>query len=314
MKLSVVVPVYKVEKTLVKCVDSILHQGVTDIEIILVDDGSPDKCPEICEALANKHSCVNVIHKKNGGLSSARNAGIKIAKGDYITFVDSDDFLEDNSYKALIEILEKHTEYDILEFPVMVFYGSSREHVLSFDNKEYYNANEYWLNCRAYAHAYAWNKIYRKSMFDDVKYPEGKVFEDAWTLPLLLKKAKCVATCNKGYYYYCDNSEGITNTAGGKQMKMLLDAHITALKTMNLPHGKELLRYYMSVVNTQIQTFRYEGNKVSLPEISIGKEIFSYLKENDISMSSKFKCIILKIFNLTTLCKLINTLKKQNNH
>ena len=311
MKLSVVVPVYKVEDSLQKCVESILCQEVSDMEVILVDDGSPDGCPRLCNAIADKDNRVKVIHKKNGGLSSARNAGIEIAKGEYITFVDSDDYLQEGSYKTIMEILEEHKEYDILEFPVLEFHGSSKEHLLTFSNTVYNNATEYWLQGRAYAHTYAWNKFYKRNLFDSVKYPEGIVFEDVWTMPKLLEKVKCIATCDKGLYVYCLNDNGITRTAGGKEWQMLLDAHITALKSMNLPQGKELLRYYMHVVNTQIQTYDFAGGIVTLPKIKIGREIFSYLSANDVTIQSKIKCIIIKIFNLTTLCRLISRFQKR---
>lgn len=311
MKLSVVIPVYKVENSLVRCVESIVRQDVPGMEIILVDDGSPDRCPEICEDLAKKYECIRVIHKENGGLSSARNAGIAVAECDYITFADSDDYVEEGSYNEIMGILEKHKEYDILEYPVMEFYGSSKQHLLSFNDAEYDSAQDYWLNGRAYAHTYAWNKFYRMSLFDDVKYPEGKVFEDAWTLPLLLKKAKCTATCSKGLYYYCMNDSGITNTAGGRQFKMLLDAHIEALRILNLPQGVELLRYYMHIVNTQIQTYEYDGCRVTLPKIKIGSEIIQYLRAADVPKVSKIKCLIIKISNLNILCRLINSLKRK---
>lgn len=99
---SVIIPIYKVDVFLKKCVDSVLNQTYNNIEVILVDDGSPDTCPEICDEYAKQDSRVRVIHKCNGGQSSARNAGINIAKGDYITFVDSDDWIDPNAYKNLV--------------------------------------------------------------------------------------------------------------------------------------------------------------------------------------------------------------------
>lgn len=106
-KVSIVVPVYKTEKYLQRCVDSILVQTLTDIEIILVDDGSPDNCPSLCDEIASKESRVRVVHKTNGGLSSARNAGIEVATGKYIGFVDSDDTINENMYASLLEIIER---------------------------------------------------------------------------------------------------------------------------------------------------------------------------------------------------------------
>lgn len=102
MLLSVIIPVYRVEHTLQRCVESVLSQGVDDMEVILVDDGSPDNCPVLCDGWAEKDARVKVIHKDNGGLSDARNAGIEMATGDYLTFVDSDDYVEDDTYPALL--------------------------------------------------------------------------------------------------------------------------------------------------------------------------------------------------------------------
>ena len=107
MKLSIIVPVYKVRRHLQKCIESILQQTYTDYELILVDDGSPDNCPAICDSYATKDPRIKTIHKKNGGLSSARNAGLAIATGEYIGYVDSDDFIEPAMYSTLLEMLEK---------------------------------------------------------------------------------------------------------------------------------------------------------------------------------------------------------------
>lgn len=112
--LSVIVPVYKVEPFLKRCVDSIIHQTYKNLEIILVDDGSPDNCGAICDEYANKDDRIKVIHKENGGQSSARNVGIAIAKGDYIAFVDSDDWIDSDMYETLIGLAEKY-DADIAE-------------------------------------------------------------------------------------------------------------------------------------------------------------------------------------------------------
>ena len=116
MKLSVVIPVYNVAQTLRKCVESVLQQGVDNMEIILVDDGSPDECPKICDELAIADQRIIVVHKSNGGLSDARNAGIETAKGDYLTFVDSDDEIEKGTLSPLLNILETHRDVDIIEY------------------------------------------------------------------------------------------------------------------------------------------------------------------------------------------------------
>lgn len=119
MKLSIIIPVYRAEDTLERCIGSILHQSFTSYELILVDDGSPDACPLLCDEYAGKDSRIHVIHKENGGLSDARNVGTKRAKGLYITFIDSDDAIGENTLQQLMEELYQHPDVDILEYPIM---------------------------------------------------------------------------------------------------------------------------------------------------------------------------------------------------
>ena len=172
MKLTVVIPVYRVEATLDRCVESVLIQDIDDMEVILVDDGSPDSCPKMCDEWAEKDSRISVIHKENGGLSEARNAALDIAKGDYVTFVDSDDWLDEGTYKAILNLMDDN---DIVEYPVA--------HRLSLSDRSYENMDDYWLTEQAYTHTFAWNKVYRRTLFNGIRYPKRKVFEDVYTLP-----------------------------------------------------------------------------------------------------------------------------------
>ena len=166
MKLSIIIPVYRAEDTLERCIGSILQQSFTSYELILVDDGSPDACPQLCDEYAGKDSRIHVIHKENGGLSDARNVGIKRAKGLYITFIDSDDAIGENSLQHLMEELYQHPDVDILEYPIMERIGHPhREKLLSFSPKTYQNAIEYWWAEKGYHHTYACNKIFRRSLF-----------------------------------------------------------------------------------------------------------------------------------------------------
>ena len=144
MKLSIIIPVYRTEATLDKCVESVVSQDCHDMEVILVDDGSPDRCPALCDGWAAKDPRVRVVHKENGGLSDARNAGIDIATGTYVTFVDSDDYLADNTYRPLMDRLEETGDIDILEYPVYVHYNSIRQHVIDF------NQETTWHDMEAY--------------------------------------------------------------------------------------------------------------------------------------------------------------------
>ena len=121
--ISTIIPIYKVEKYLQTCIESVVNQTIKDLEIILVDDGSPDYCPEICDAWAQKDSRIKVIHKENGGLSDARNAGLDIAQGEYISFVDSDDWIAPNMYEIMLEVIEKE-HADICACGIMGCYPS----------------------------------------------------------------------------------------------------------------------------------------------------------------------------------------------
>lgn len=176
MKLSIIIPVYHTQDTLPRCLDSILRQSFTDYEVILVDDGSTDDSPKICDAYSRQDGRVKVIHKENGGLSDARNAGIHEAKGEYITFIDSDDTIAEDTLSLVIEKIITYPETDILEYPVMERLGNgSKEHLLSFKEKEYQNAIDYWLEEKAYNHTYAWNKIYKRALFEHICFPKGKI-------------------------------------------------------------------------------------------------------------------------------------------
>lgn len=214
MKLSIIVPVYKVRRHLQRCIESILQQTYTDYELILVDDGSPDSCGAICDRYAQECDKVKVIHKKNGGLSSARNAGIAAARGEYITFVDGDDAVASGTYYYNMRILQSNPDVDILEYPVHKYYESPRGQVVSFKSEKISgNENVFndWIKREGYEHCYAWNKIYRADMFMFIRYPEGEVFEDTLITPMLIAGCNTIYYSDAGFYYYYDNEGGICN-------------------------------------------------------------------------------------------------------
>ena len=278
MKLSVVIPVYGVEDTLGRCVRSVLRQAVDEMEVILVDDGSPDRCPQLCDEWARQDARIHVIHQQNGGLSSARNTGINAAQGEFITFVDSDDWLEDDTYPALLPLMP---ENDIVEYSI-----ADR---LTLIDASYTDMKAYWLEQKAYRHTYAWNKIYRRSLFNDVRYPKGKVFEDVYTLPLLLRKARRLSTTSLGSYHYEWNPAGITATADGEAMAQLLHAHLTS----GMPVDDS---YYMYLVNIQMDVWELTGNPVTLPSRNVNISI--------LNGKSKIKAIFVNTLGINTLCRI----------
>ena len=295
MKLTVIIPVYRVECTLDRCVESVVGQTYGDMEIILVDDGSPDGCPAMCDAWAARDRRISVIHKVNGGLSDARNAALDVAKGEYVTFVDSDDFLDFTTYSS---VMEKATGNDITEYPLVRHYGSRWQKEIYFSDTTFASPRDYWLRGMAYEHCYAWNKIYRRELFDGVRFPKGKVFEDVFTLPRLLVKARRIATVGCGMYYYCHNGTGITATAQGEQLDLLLDAHKEAM-------GKWCDdRYYMHVLNIQSDVYELTGHPPTLP--------YRYVSPmaKGLTMSQRLKALALATLGMEKTCKLNKTLHR----
>lgn len=261
MTLSIIIPVYHVERTLNRCIESVLRQGLDDIEVILVDDGGDDACPQMCDAWSQRDGRVRVVHQPNGGLSAARNAGIDVARGDFLTFVDSDDYVDDDVYRFCLRQMQADSEIDLLEFSVIEREGGDEQRRLSLPDRRYTETESYWLEGRAYAHTYAWNKIYRRRLFDEVRFPVGRLFEDVHTLPRLLAAARVVATTHQGYYHYTDNPEGITRKATGRELQDLLDGHLRYIKA-----GKAIdARYYAHVLNVQLDVYELTGRAPQLP-------------------------------------------------
>ena len=299
VKLSIIIPVYQVEKTLSRCIDSVLGQSFDDYELILIDDGSTDQSGAICDDYALRDNRICVIHQSNSGLSSARNAGISIARGQYITFIDSDDFLGDNTLPILMTRLSAHPDYDILEYPLCYHYGDSDQSMVKFGAHEYDDMKAYWLDCKAYQHTYAWNKIYARHLFDDVRFPEDRLFEDAHTLPQLLKRAHLVATTEEGVYNYCFNPDGISMNPGKNGLSDLLDAHVYQLRHLGLT--EELTEYYCHVLNIQIDVYRDTHSTPVLPVPYLKSSTINHLP---VDYKTKMKLRTLQLIGLKKLCQL----------
>lgn len=220
--ISVIIPCYKVEQYLPKCVDSILSQSYTNLEILLVDDGSPDRCGDICEEYARKDSRIKVIHKLNGGLSDARNVAIDVALGEWVTFVDSDDYVADNYIETLYQMVKENkckiSVADILMFKEgetiktrMKPYSIRRMKPIDAVEMMFYQEN--FDNC-----AYA--KLYHRSLFETgIRYPKGLIFEDLATTYLLMLKSDSVVYMNKPIYYYLLRGSGLEGAYSPKKTK-----------------------------------------------------------------------------------------------
>lgn len=231
-QISVIVPVYKVEKYINRCVDSILAQTYTDFELILVDDGSPDNCGAICDEYAAKDSRIHVIHQKNGGLSAARNAGIDWAfansESEWLSFIDSDDWV----HPKFLELLISSASKENVDMAVCGFMRTNGERVFVDENNiEVRRIDVGDLYCECYVEAtVAWNKLYRKKSFRDIRYPVGRIHEDEFTTYKLLFETCDVAMINQPLYAYFHNENGIMSQKWNLSRLDVFDAYSQRLK------------------------------------------------------------------------------------
>lgn len=268
--ISIIVPVYKVEKYLEKCVKSILKQTYTNLEIILVDDGSPDKCGQLCDELAKIDDRIKVFHKENGGLSDARNYGVERANGEYIGFVDSDDYIHECMYEELYEAIKK-SGTSIAECGVTrVYKNTLRPH---YEGEDYFLVlgregylKEYLENKRLYGSA--WCKLIHKDLAKKIKFPAGKIYEDAfYTLELLKTVDKYTLISGNYYYYYIRENSITTRPFSSKDMDYIeIMDKIRDYTLFNYPIFKEQLLVrlafaYISIFNQLIVIDNYKTKK-----------------------------------------------------
>ena len=239
MKLSIIVPIYKVEQYLRKCVDSLLDQDLSrkEYEIILVDDGSPDNCPAICEEYARAHDNVRVVHRENGGLSAARNSGIEVAQGQYVQFVDSDDFLEPNVLKTLVEKMDAD-QLDVLRFN---YQNVNEQYEIFEPNKISKPFVDYcdeicdgltFLTDRLGYGCYAWQFMLRRELLEDCLFKEGIYFEDVEWTPRLLMKAQSVTSTDRMVYDYLMRQGSITQSVDEEKKRKVLDDRLSLIGSM----------------------------------------------------------------------------------
>jgi len=264
VKLSIIVPIYGVEQYLCKCVDSLLAQDYDNYEIILVDDGSPDACPQICDeyakhytlSITQKAPTIKVVHRENGGLSAARNSGIEVAKGEYVCFVDSDDYIEPNVLGGLLSQIERD-KLDVLRYRLQ--YVNPQYEAYNPYKSDPFKGNDYseiptdgvsFLNFRMNTRCYAWQFILRRDLIytlhtthstseNNVLFTEGIYFEDTDWTPRMLCKAKRVASTNTVVYNYLMREGSITNAVNRSKQQKVLDDKMRLVETLQ-KQSKEL--------------------------------------------------------------------------
>lgn len=235
--LSIIVPIYNVEQFLQECIESIINCNSRQIEIILVDDGSPDNCPSICDFYALQDKRIKVIHKKNGGLSSARNSGLDVAKGEYIWFIDSDDFLIPNSLNILLNYLTKHL--DVYCMPLFWSFNDKSKNFIDInvENNIFISGLNYLKNRELPVWAIQ-RFIIRKEFLDknNIKFPNGLLHEDEYFGRVLMYNVSSILILSKSYYIYRQRSNSIVHSYNAKsiydyfEISLLLKLYISKNK------------------------------------------------------------------------------------
>lgn len=288
--ISVIVPVYKVEQFLHRCVDSILAQTFEDFELILVDDGSPDSCGAICEDYAGQDSRIHVIHQKNGGLSAARNAGIDwvFANSDsrWLAFVDSDDWVHPKYLETLYDTAEK----TLCKMSACVFFCTSGEDFPEQQNAsiQRLSANDYYCgNIQEGSTAVAWNKLYHRSLFKNLRYPIGKLHEDEFTTYLAVYEAGSVGVTSARLYAYYQNPNGIMRSDWNPRRMHVLEAFeqqiAFAQRNQNLRLRNKIVEQYIYSVYEHLgkapKVYRKELRRKLQNALKLGRECGCFPKQ-----------------------------------
>lgn len=215
--ITIIVPIYKVEEYLDRCIESIINQTYENLEVILVDDGSPDNCPKMCDKWAKKDKRIKVIHKENGGLSDARNRGIENANGKYISFIDSDDWIENNMISTLYKFLvETSSDISTCKLISRKEFIKSENKVEEKSNYKEFSRNEYLLKYFKIGSQetvyYACNKLFKSKLLSNNQFPVGLTSEDVLGTYKAILKADKIVEVDANLYNYFVNSNGITNS------------------------------------------------------------------------------------------------------
>lgn len=298
--ISIVVPVYNVEKYLKRCIESILNQTYKNIEIILVDDGATDNSGKMCDDFLNLDNRIKVIHKRNGGLSDARNHGIEIAKGKYIGFIDSDDYIESKMYELLYKnIVANNADISICDR--FINYEDGRQIIKNKKEEKFVmNKKEGLIELNSFKHfdMAVWNKLYKIELFKEIKFPVGKISEDYYTMYKLFDKSNVIVYDSTPMYHYYQREGSISRT---KAMNTAyLDASKSQVEYFQQYHPELLYIAYTSYVFANIAhlnkfinyNIKYEKNMALELKKEVKKYLRYVLKNPYISKFKKFQAIV----------------------
>lgn len=314
--ISIVIPVYHVEEYLKQCLDSVLAQTYQNLQIIIVNDGSDDNSYQIIEQFQRMDSRIEVICQDNQGLSAARNTGICAANGEYIIFIDSDDFIAPDFVETLYrEIKENAADFAVCGFVIVDEDGLERiikndkqmgvnekstlkqsidkENIKAFKNDtmriDILTAEEFWTKYESNEHLYcvvAWNKIYRRSLFDEIKYEVGKLHEDEYILHEILRRVKRIACCYVPLYYYRTRKKSIVNSSSEKRSVYIIEAYLNRMDYFLEEKNYERLHYTFQEIADILEPLNQSQNEVMKLTKRLKKILKDALKQ---PISPKFR-------------------------
>lgn len=318
-KISVIVPIYKVEKYLCRCIDSILAQTYENLEIILVDDGSPDNCPDMCNEYAKKDKRIIVIHKQNGGLSDARNVGIESVTGEYIIFVDSDDFVSPTMIEKMVEALTiSNSDLCICNINYVEENGEAIENknkkspikngVYSRDDLFGFLVGDgYWF------YVTAWNKMYRTEIFRNIRFQVGKYHEDEFLVNKVIDCCDKIVCLEERLYFYVQREGSIMNTTYSVKNLDGVEAKVERLLYyINNEKFKEAILLLDNIIDNltiaSIQLGREGENRIRSIRNEVKKAYIYLYKQRGIPMKKQIKFVLFlycdkMIIILLTICK-----------
>ena len=298
-KISVIIPIYNVEKYLKRCIESVIKQTYSDLEIILVDDGSQDGCAKICDEYKKKDERIIVIHKKNGGLSDARNVGIKVATGEIISYIDSDDYLDLDMYEKMIKAMEEKNA-DIVVCGTNIDYEDGHTKVKCEKEEKSFNREEALIELNSFKSfdMAVWNKLYKREVVDKIEFPVGKKSEDYFVMYQYFARAKKVVIINQAKYHYFQRSNSISRgknvthdyIEGSKSQKEFFEKNFPDLNYVGNT------AYAFSYIATYNRYIKNELKMTNEMKKEFKKEVRKYLKDingnSHISRSKKIQATL----------------------
>lgn len=327
-KVSVIVPVYNVENYLERCIESLLNQNFNskDYEIVLVNDGSTDKSGRICDKYKNV-SNISVYHKKNGGLSDARNFGLDNSKSKYVTFVDSDDFVDENYINVLYKLISASNISMSACSTEMIFNDNvkklRKEKSSYFEIINRHKMMKYVLTKKYGIGVSTWAKMYDRKIFKNIRFPKGKIHEDLLTTPYLIEKCQKIAITNEKNYYYCIRENSITTSSFNLEKDLDLFNSLDQIKTFISKFDSNLTEEFMcryiidsfQIIDKIVKSSEKNKNKLIRKIMARDKVMWNNaLKNKYLSNKMKLNIYLLKINPLMYIIKkkFCNLLKRSN--